>query len=209
MPTVVADKNKFKQVLINLIGNAMKFTKEGGISISLKNEGKFVKILVSDTGVGIPEKNQKLLFRKFQQAESNIFTRDATRGTGLGLYISKLLIEGMGGMLNIERSVVGKGTSFFIILPFATKESIDAAQREVAKIQVDFNNGPSYNTNKATTRASKMQSVVEPAVKASATKSVTATESKKPTQNLQNEKKSTGRTTTKSSVDTSKKKIIK
>lgn len=137
-PPVVGDQDRFRQVLINLIGNGLKFTKEGGVTVTLKNMGKFIKVLVSDTGMGIPKDNQKLLFRKFQQAESNIFTRDTTRGTGLGLYISKLMVDGMGGSVQLESSVVGKGTTFSFTLPVATDADI-----------ADFAAGPAMNTNKS------------------------------------------------------------
>lgn len=118
-PPIVGDKDRLKQLLINLIGNALKFTEKGGITISLKTKANFVKVLVTDTGIGIPQDNQKLLFRKFQQAESNIMTRDGSKGTGLGLYISKMIIEGMGGKIQLESSIEGKGTTFFFTLPIA------------------------------------------------------------------------------------------
>jgi|WetSurMetagenome_2_1015567.scaffolds.fasta_scaffold04918_4 signal transduction histidine kinase/sensor domain CHASE-containing protein len=119
MPSVAADTDRLRQVLINLIGNGLKFTTEGGITISLKQEGDFVKTIVSDTGIGISEASQKLLFRKFQQAENNIFTRDTTQGTGLGLYVSKMIVEGMGGKIKLESSVVNKGSVFSFTLPIA------------------------------------------------------------------------------------------
>ena len=101
---VRADRNRIRQVIINLIGNAMKFTDRGGVEISFMQLHGSVKVLVSDTGSGISLENQSLLFRKFQQAETNIYRRDATRGTGLGLYISKMLINSMGGSIFIESS---------------------------------------------------------------------------------------------------------
>lgn len=148
VPSVVADKDRVRQVLINLIGNGLKFTEKGGITVSLKIEGNFVKILASDTGMGISSKNQSLLFRKFQQAESNIFTRDTVAGTGLGLYISKLMVEGMGGRIKLESSVEGKGTTFSFTLPVATQADISVAKAETAKIKVDFHAGPAMNTDK-------------------------------------------------------------
>lgn len=118
---VMADKNKLKEVLVNLIGNAIKFTDSGGISVEVNEVGQDqVKAVVSDTGMGIPFAQRGLLFRKFQQAGQNIVTRDATRGTGLGLYISKLLVEGMGGQIKLESSEEGKGTSFSFTLKLAS-----------------------------------------------------------------------------------------
>ena len=76
-----------------------------------------LKVEVIDTGKGISEKNQSLLFRKFQQANESLLIRDSKRGTGLGLYISKLLIEGMGGQIGLESSVEEKGSVFYFTLP--------------------------------------------------------------------------------------------
>lgn len=141
-PLVYADRNRLKQVLINLVGNAIKFTEQGGITISLSEEApitkvssidqgfkasqhRFLKVLLADTGKGIPLPNQKLLFRKFQQAENNLLTRDNTRGTGLGLYISKLMIEGIGGRIWLEGSEVSKGSTFAFTLPIAETDFDD------------------------------------------------------------------------------------
>jgi len=117
LPLVYADKDKVRQVLINLIGNSIKFTEKGGVSVSFAMEGNLVKVLVSDTGRGISIENQKLLFHKFQQAGSSLHTRDATKGTGLGLYINKLLLEGMGGKIGLVKSEVDKGSIFAFTLP--------------------------------------------------------------------------------------------
>ena len=122
MPKVWADKNRVKQIVYNLVGNASKFTEKGGISINAAHEGDHIKVLITDTGRGIPEDGQKLLFRKFQQASNSILTRDTTRGTGLGLYISKMLIENMGGKINLENSELDKGSTFSFTLPTATNE---------------------------------------------------------------------------------------
>ncbi len=117
LPSVFADKDRTKQILTNLIGNSLKFTKEGGVTISVSQEKDFLKISITDTGMGISKENQELLFRKFQQAGESIFTRDVTRGTGLGLYISKLIVEGLGGKIYLESSKVGKGSTFAFTLP--------------------------------------------------------------------------------------------
>jgi two-component system, sensor histidine kinase and response regulator len=122
VPDVLADRDKLKEVLINLIGNALKFTENGKIIISAKvipQQEHRLKIFITDTGKGISKENQALLFRKFQQAEVNIMTRDGTKGTGLGLYISKLLIDGMGGEIYLEKSEEGQGSTFAFLLPIA------------------------------------------------------------------------------------------
>src|SRR6266568_3006431 len=81
IPFVVGDKERVKQVLINLLGNALKFTSVGGVTLHVEANDKSVVIFVVDTGRGIPIETQSLLFRKFQQAGSNLFTRDGVQGT--------------------------------------------------------------------------------------------------------------------------------
>jgi signal transduction histidine kinase/HAMP domain-containing protein len=119
LPEVNADKNKVKQIIYNLVGNAVKFTDKGGITVSAKVVGKFLELSVSDSGKGMSPKNQQILFHKFQQASSSILTRDTTRGTGMGLYISKLLTEKMGGKIELAHSEEGKGSTFVFTLPLA------------------------------------------------------------------------------------------
>jgi signal transduction histidine kinase len=116
-PAVTADKQRIKQVIYNLLGNAIKFTDAGHITISTRQDNSFVYISIADTGRGMPAEAQRLLFRKFQQAGSSLLTRDTTNGTGLGLYISKLIIEQSGGRIGLEHSEVGKGSSFIFSLP--------------------------------------------------------------------------------------------
>ncbi len=119
VPNVLADRDRLKEVLINLIGNAVKFTDAGVITVGLLPDGDNIKFRVTDSGKGIPKESQGLLFRKFQQASNNILTRDNTRSTGLGLYISKLIITGMGGEIVLEKSDAGKGATFAVTLPAA------------------------------------------------------------------------------------------
>lgn len=121
IPLVFADRDRVKQVLFNLIGNAIKFTTKGGVTVVLEPKDALVKVNVSDTGRGIPAANRNLLFHKFQQAANSILTRDTTRGTGLGLYISKLLVEGMGGKLQLEKSEENVGSTFSFVLPAVVK----------------------------------------------------------------------------------------
>jgi signal transduction histidine kinase len=124
LPLVYADRNRSKQVLINLIGNAIKFTETGGITVKTTLEHNFIQTSVTDTGRGIPIQTQSLLFRKFQQAGESLFTRDATRGTGLGLYISKLMITGMNGSIALMETQENSGSTFAFTLPIATQEQI-------------------------------------------------------------------------------------
>lgn len=127
LPKVYADPSRVTQVVYNLIGNAMKFTENGEVAITCEVQDKLVKVYVRDTGIGISPEGQQILFHKFQQSTANILTRDNTRGTGLGLYISKLLVERMGGEVKLESSEVGKGSTFSFTLPIATPEQVKAA----------------------------------------------------------------------------------
>ena len=115
---VYADPSRTKEVLINLIGNAVKYTQKGGITINI-NQDKNTKVLIEDTGIGIDENGKNLLFRKFQQAGENILTRDTTKSTGLGLYISKLMTSAMNGAISLEKSEPNKGSVFVFSLPNA------------------------------------------------------------------------------------------
>jgi signal transduction histidine kinase/HAMP domain-containing protein len=138
LPLVYADPNRITQVVYNLFGNAMKFTEKGSVIINCWVDGRFVKVCVSDTGRGISPEGQQLLFHKFQQSNDSILTRDNTRGTGLGLYISKLLVEHMGGSIKLEHSEVGKGSVFSFTVPVASKEQIKASNTALtAKVPAD------------------------------------------------------------------------
>lgn len=111
---VLGDKERIRQVLINLISNGLKFTEEGGITINIeKTPDSKYKISVKDTGKGVPKENIKILFTKFQQTDP---TKHMT-STGLGLYISKLLIEKMNGEIKLENTEEGKGSTFSFALP--------------------------------------------------------------------------------------------
>lgn len=147
LPKIWSDKNRLKQVVYNLIGNATKFTEAGGITVNAEVDGKFIKVFVADTGRGISMDSQKLLFHKFQQASSSLLTRDTTRGTGLGLYISKMMIENMGGVLALERSEEDKGTTFSFTVAIADKQS--GVQKSKSESSLDVATGlePSYISN--------------------------------------------------------------
>lgn len=122
LPQVFADPDRVKQILYNLVGNALKFVDEGGVTVKTEVDGKKLRVSIIDTGRGISTENQQLLFHKFQQANTSILTRDATRGTGLGLYISKLLAEEMGGNVSLDHSEEGKGSTFSFTLPLLDKD---------------------------------------------------------------------------------------
>ena len=117
------DAKLLSQALTNLVGNAIKFTKDGG-SVTLKAETieKEIKISVIDTGCGIPEESKERIFAKFEQAKT-IPTAGSPKGTGLGLTIVKEIVQLHGGKIWIE-SEVGKGTKFIFLLP-KEKEVLD------------------------------------------------------------------------------------
>lgn len=119
MPDAYADRQRIKQVLINLVSNAIKFTETGGITISATSDAQLLHISVKDTGKGMAPERQKLLFHKFQQASENIMTRDTIKGTGLGLYISKQIIELSGGTIALKSSAENEGSDFVFTLPIA------------------------------------------------------------------------------------------
>jgi signal transduction histidine kinase len=123
-PPVAADRMRTKQVIINLVGNALKYTDSGKVTVRTRHDDKFIYLTVADTGNGMSIENQRLLFRKFQQAGDNLLTRDTTKSTGLGLYISKLIVELSGGRLYLESSEIGKGSAFTFTLPRGLTESI-------------------------------------------------------------------------------------
>lgn len=119
IPIAYADADRVKEVLFNLIGNAIKYTDNGNVTTDISIKDNQLYIAITDSGLGIPPERWDLLFRKFQQAGENLYTRDTNRSTGLGLYISKLMVEEMGGKIGLERSEVNKGSTFFFTVPIA------------------------------------------------------------------------------------------
>lgn len=121
---VHGDPTRFRQILINLVGNAVKFTHTGGITVRARQPGegeeRFFEFRVIDTGIGISPENQKRLFSDFSQADASISRH--YEGTGLGLAISKRLVELMGGEIWVE-SEEGKGSQFCFRLPFEKAKS--------------------------------------------------------------------------------------
>ena len=129
--TAVGDEAKLRQVLINLIGNALKFTAEGRIAVAVTAEQSAGEVALSfaikDTGVGIPPAKLKTIFNKFAQADAGTSRR--FEGTGLGLSISKHLAEAMGGDIS-ARSTLGEGSTFTLDVVLPTASDRPAAQPE-------------------------------------------------------------------------------
>ncbi len=111
---ILVDDSKLKQIIFNLIGNALKFTHEGAIEFGYKVKDNNLEFYVKDSGIGIPKKFQKHIFDRFNKVEHG---SDVYGGTGLGLAICKGLIEKMNGEIWLE-SVEGEGTCFYFTLPF-------------------------------------------------------------------------------------------
>lgn len=113
LPAAFGDERRINQVLLNLVGNAIKFTEAGEVKVQIAASDGALVISVSDTGPGIPEADQQKIFEEFQQAGSGMRTKG---GTGLGLAIAKRIVELHGGRIWVESSM-GKGSTFWFTLP--------------------------------------------------------------------------------------------
>ncbi|HTS76662.1 MAG TPA: response regulator [Bryobacteraceae bacterium] len=133
----VGDAGRIRQVLTNLIGNAVKFTERGHVLVRVQQESgdsgrASMKIAVCDTGVGIPRDKLDCLFQKFSQADSS--TTRKYGGTGLGLAISRQLVELMGGSIDVH-SVEGEGSSFAVTLPLPVDRDASVAPAQVTELK--------------------------------------------------------------------------
>jgi signal transduction histidine kinase len=124
MPRAHGDARRVSQVLLNLVGNAIKFTDAGEVEIGAAAEGRQFVLTVRDTGPGIADADQERIFGEFQQIE-NTDTRKKG-GTGLGLAISKRMVEMQGGMISVE-SALGRGSIFRVVLPVHVEPALEEA----------------------------------------------------------------------------------
>ncbi|MDX1535753.1 MAG: ATP-binding protein [Candidatus Spechtbacterales bacterium] len=121
---VDVDRDKFRQVVANIIDNAIKYTREGGVSVRLTTDvmfGNVAKIFISDTGMGIEPGEEGKIFKSFERG--NRGEKENVTGAGLGLYVVKMITEGHGGTIKAESKGLNKGTTFIIELPLATNNS--------------------------------------------------------------------------------------
>ena len=141
---VRGDPTRVRQMLLNLVGNALKFTPEGGVSVGVTGAPAGqrrvrVRVEVRDTGIGIPAERQAALFEPFSQAETS--TTRNYGGTGLGLAICKRLVQAMGGTIGLD-SAPGAGSVFWFELPFEVGDALPSAMpmvvngAEVAPLRV-------------------------------------------------------------------------
>ncbi len=133
LPLVWGDPTRLRQIVLNLINNAVKFTERGEVRLAVTPGERFITVLVSDTGVGIPAEEQEIIFEEFRQSE-----RTSARGyggLGLGLAICKRLVELHGGEIGVRSSgVEGEGATFFFTLP--TLQSISLYGEPTARVWI-------------------------------------------------------------------------
>lgn len=143
--TFVGDETRLRQILFNLVGNALKFTDRGEVQVETTllpvSKGPFSRLLitVSDTGIGIPDENLREIFEPFVQAEGSYTRR--FQGAGLGLSIVRRLVELLGGTIAID-STVGKGTTFYISLPLKAPDMASAGATIPGPTQVPDTRSP-------------------------------------------------------------------
>ena len=121
LPPGRGDERRLAQVLLNLVGNAIKFTDKGEVAIKATTSNGSFTVAVRDTGPGIAPSDQGKIFEEFQQADSSITRKKG--GTGLGLSIAKRIIEMHGGRIWVE-SDVGKGSTFAFTIPVRVEQQV-------------------------------------------------------------------------------------
>ena len=166
-PHIRTDRGKLKQILINLVGNAIKFTDQGSVTIGISAETKPIAgapahgsrfaISVQDTGTGIPANQLDKIFEKFYQVDSSVHR--SHEGTGLGLYIAKQLVDLLGGHIEIQ-STLGQGTTATVSLP-QNYEEIEGIHRLRARIAVASGaaSGPDGNGQRVVLVVSKRSEI--------------------------------------------------
>ncbi|RMG95257.1 MAG: hypothetical protein D6706_12440 [Chloroflexi bacterium] len=126
-PLVRVDKMRIRQALLNLLGNAAKYTDEGYIALRVRSDDQYVSLTVEDTGIGIPPAYHEVIFQEFRQVDDTAARRRV--GTGLGLPITRHLVERHGGSIRLE-SAPGEGSRFTITLPVYVPDQETAVSPE-------------------------------------------------------------------------------
>ena len=124
LPLARGDERRLTQVLLNLVGNAIKFTDAGAIGITVGVTNGAFDVAVSDTGPGIAKENQERIFEEFQQVDSS--STRGKGGTGLGLSISRRIVEMHGGAITLD-SEPGKGSTFHVVIPVRAESAKEVA----------------------------------------------------------------------------------
>lgn len=123
LPKISADPERLREVFLNIVNNALKYSPDGAkITISFIKDNENIITSVQDEGVGISNDDMKRLFTKFTRLDNSYTAMATSGGTGLGLYISRMLVEMMGGKIWASSEGTGKGTTFFISLPIAKSQ---------------------------------------------------------------------------------------
>ena len=143
VPTIELDGHRFRQILFNLVGNAVKFTKRGSITVAASYAGTNLEVSVSDTGCGIPPDMLTRILDPFVQVLDSSHSADRAGGTGLGLSICRRLVEVMGGELAVE-SELGKGSTFTARIPGVETSDEKAVQVAEPKSIDDLKNVPKH-----------------------------------------------------------------
>ncbi len=148
LPILKSDGNKIRHILQNLIGNAVKFTEKGKVEVTALKKDKYLQILVSDTGIGIPSDQISNIFDEFRQIDSS--TSRKYGGTGLGLSIAKRYARMLGGTIEVE-STPGKGSNFTFILP------LEPVETDTKENSPEIRQFPIAGKKKAVTESNKAQ----------------------------------------------------
>jgi len=118
LPIIKGDKRRIRQIFLNLVSNAVKFTPQGKVTLRARYNNRNLEISVTDSGIGIAPKDHQLVFESFKQAQNDL---PNVGGTGLGLPICKHLVEAHEGHIWFE-SALGNGTTFYVTLPVPQRE---------------------------------------------------------------------------------------
>jgi signal transduction histidine kinase len=121
LPELKTDREKLRQVILNLLDNAAKFTERGEIKIAASQQNGSLKLVVTDTGIGIDSDELRVIFEEFHRGR--LSAGNNYRGTGLGLSIAKQLVNLLGGAIRVE-SEPGKGSTFTVLIPLNSEKRV-------------------------------------------------------------------------------------